>query len=986
MDFFFAPLCLCKEFFLVNHTEKRKNSTRRTIFFFIRKNNTMLLSPLVTGINFQTCSPAQNTYSASSCCSDSTSKVALTEGGTQLHCTDVENAYKLSHCCDNPEGIPFSIPVAKAGYEFSWEGSLDGMWPFGMLGQSAFEFPTHLLATAVDEPNSTATWLTNNWAVDDLGSFTNTLKATDSLGRSSTQDLTWMIMGKHNGIRNLEKYALNQMMKYMQWEHSGLWTVNTLSSGELIVPTRGGDWFDGGILLMMHTHHFPPTHVFLKNTLNQIMSKISSADNMIASSHVSEHGKFQAKLKRAHAYFTAADMFPHIHVVEDVSKGPQEHTRVKMTRKELFESAEKTFLDALGVKQLPSATCQLCRVQPNALLLDTKDEKYDFTVGSVLAALAQMYINAGVITGTDRWQDAYNAAGLLINKNMYKLSDETVQQPNYGRRNPAVWNDPLTTSGYDAVFSSHNYDNPEIIMHLPQGWSGIPEAEKVEGQNFWTGAKFTEWVNAGNGGVNILAMSGHYYFPNAWGTDVNWCGTGCNGYMANPDLVRTYESNDPRLNDFHRGVQYKWDGTPATDAATAPFPNPGVPKVPSIVNYTLELNEIWPNAHRFAGYRLAKPRVSNTTSSADMDYKSVVYRLAEAYFIKAEAKARLSNDWNDPETLESVNMIRARVGMPLYTTLTEKDFFKEKSKEMFMEGRRRQDLIRSGQWTKPTTYKNFESLESSKIFPIPQAYVTYLGWDQHPDYVNMQQQFPPPGWSFPPPSPPNAPPAVIEIPVIDDPQWNALTQEQQQQMANVGFDKHLLGKVKWVAAVPQNWKENAIEPFKTLSENWKGGDIVDVNGFAFLALGDCVKRNSCTFGTMIYDNNWKWALTVMPKSEWPEWTSLSADDRTLLEQYGFTSADIGMWAWNSGNTLAGFNANRPQDMKMGIQYQVALPVQIVFLMRRAIADAQNQATTLGTTYVDPIVNWRSYALKEMGLNLDTQFLEVNVMDSKFIFV
>ena len=944
----------------------------------------MLLHPLVTGIT-QNCSTTKSKYIESACCNNADSHVisSFTED-TSAKCGDVKTSYIRSDCCDTKTG-PFVMPYPKSGYEFNAFTGLQENWPFGLYKQSAYEFPTHLLTTVADEPDATVEWLTNNWAVDSIGSFTNDIKAEDSKQRSSTRELAWNIVGKHNGIRDLEKYGLNEIMKYMNWGHGAVWTINTVTSGETIIPSRGGDWFDGGILLQLVAHHFPPKHPGMLYALQQLMQKISLADNMIASPHVSEHGKFHAKLKRAHAYFTAADMFGHIHVVEDVSKGPQEQVRVKMTRTQLFESAEATFLEALGKPSgLYSASCTICTLSPNAMLLDSRDEKYDFTVGSVLAALAQMYINAGVITGTARWQDAHNAASLLLQKNMYKLSDATVHQPNYGRRNPAVWNDPLTTSGYDALFTSHNGDNPEIIMHLPQGWSDIPDNEKVEVVDVWTQATIKEWVNANNGGVNIAAMSSHYYYPNAWGTDFAWCGTGCNGYMVDPAFARLHAANDPRQNNFHRGVQYKFDGTPALDPAAAPFPDTGVPKVPSVVNYTLDLNEIWPNAHRFAGYRLAKPRPTNT-SGAEMDYKTVVYRLAEAYFIRAEAKARLENDWSNAETLADVNMIRARVGMPAYTSLTEEEFFNEKSREMFLEGRRRQDLIRNGRWSNPTAYKEFESLESSKVFPIPQLFIDLMGWEQHhPDYLDMPSQFPPPGWGSPPPSPPLAPPTTMTaIPVIDDPQWNALTQEQKQTMADQGFDKHVLGKFKWKDGVPQNnWMENAIEPFKTLSEDWKAGDMVDVNGFAYLALGDCQNRN-CAWGAIPYDNsNWIFAMTPIPKSEWPEWTALNTADRAFLEGYGYNSEEVGKWAWNSGIIIAGYNVQRG-DLPMAIQFKVALPVQIISQIRISIESAQNEATMTGNPYVDPIGDWGSYALKVIN-NGDTQFLEVDVADLRFI--
>jgi hypothetical protein len=38
--------------------------------------------------------------------------------------------------------------------------------------------------------------------------------------------------------------------------HSNIWSTNEISSDEIVIPTRGGDWYDGGILLQLHQHEF----------------------------------------------------------------------------------------------------------------------------------------------------------------------------------------------------------------------------------------------------------------------------------------------------------------------------------------------------------------------------------------------------------------------------------------------------------------------------------------------------------------------------------------------------------------------------------------------------------------------------------------------------------------------------------------------------------------------------------------------------------
>src|SRR5688572_27526362 len=38
--------------------------------------------------------------------------------------------------------------------------------------------------------------------------------------------------------------------------HFGLWTINELASDELVITTKGGDWYDGGVLIQMHEHKY----------------------------------------------------------------------------------------------------------------------------------------------------------------------------------------------------------------------------------------------------------------------------------------------------------------------------------------------------------------------------------------------------------------------------------------------------------------------------------------------------------------------------------------------------------------------------------------------------------------------------------------------------------------------------------------------------------------------------------------------------------
>ncbi len=101
----------------------------------------------------------------------------------------------------------------------------------------------------------------------------------------------------------------------------------------------------------------------------------------------------------------------------------------------------------------------------------------------------------------------------------------------------------------------------------------------------------------------------------------------------------------------------------------------------------------------------------------------VLFRLAEQYLIRSEARAHLNRI---PEAVQDINIIRGRVNLPLITEDISKDsclqvIYKERRYELFAETPHRWfDLKRTGQATiilnalKPATW-----IDSDTLFPLP---------------------------------------------------------------------------------------------------------------------------------------------------------------------------------------------------------------------------------------------------------------------------
>jgi len=82
--------------------------------------------------------------------------------------------------------------------------------------------------------------------------------------------------------------------------------------------------------------------------------------------------------------------------------------------------------------------------------------------------------------------------------------------------------------------------------------------------------------------------------------------------------------------------------------------------------------------------------------------------------MKAECEIRLGNNGD-----EWVNPIRTRAGVDPYSGCTLDQLLEERGREMFVEGHRRQDLIRFDKW-KNAWWEKAAHGDDKNTFPIPQ--------------------------------------------------------------------------------------------------------------------------------------------------------------------------------------------------------------------------------------------------------------------------
>ena len=453
--------------------------------------------------------------------------------------------------------------------------------------------------------------------------------------------------------------------------HTNWYSAQELTSDEMVVTTKGGDWYDGGWLIDFHQHNYKNTNPSVNNNWNSHYAAVATTNELLAAGTLDANGTAQIKALRAYYFWRLMDMYGNIKLPTSPGTDVKQSTRL-----EAFNFIESELLSALGVSAVTAS------MDLSGSALGTDKNAYRLNRFGVLGILAKLYLNAEVYTGTPRYQEAHDAADYIINNGGYTLCGVGCKVTNLGKR-PAVAEDPAELEGFAAVFAPNNAGNPEHIWTV----------------NYEAGV---------NNGFNLAMMALHYSSQITWNFDSQpW-----NGYSTLEAFYNSFDENDARKKaSFIAGPQLDYFGNTLLDYAT----DDGDPEL----DYTPAINEIFPDGIRQAGARPGKFSYKQF-GRADMDNDFTLLRLGQIYLIRAEAAARVGGGWDGAAALTDTNIIRARANATAYTAaeLTETEFLAERGREMFSEAVRRTDLIRFGAygnawWEKSTSTAN------KTIFPIP---------------------------------------------------------------------------------------------------------------------------------------------------------------------------------------------------------------------------------------------------------------------------
>jgi starch-binding outer membrane protein, SusD/RagB family len=463
--------------------------------------------------------------------------------------------------------------------------------------------------------------------------------------------------------------GLASVYAQLRQTNESYYNISEISTDEMIVPTRGQDWYDNGKWLDIHRQTFTPNSPagldLINNAWTDLFIGVARANVFLNGiQNTSFTGKAtmvaEARVLRAFYYYLLTDAFGGVPIVTDVAVA----RRPQNTRAEVFAFIEKELKESQP--DLPVSWPQIMNGR--------------VTKGAVDAMLASLYLNAQVFTGTvtaaglqqgtQRWQDAMNSADAVINSGNYVLATDANQ------------NCTPAGCGWRKNFTPDNNLSPEIIFAV----------------------KYIAVVDIGN---NFVMRALHYNQYS--GADAPW-----NGFSTLADTYAAFDPADKRTQIFLAGPQVNLiTGQPA-------FTRQGTPLVfdPNIPDVTA--------ATEGQGVRIDKWPVDPNHVLRNNGNDYAWFRLGEMYLIRAEAENELGNT---AAAIADINLLRARVFSPAKptTAVTQAQvrdaILKERLYEMTAEGKRRTDLVRAGQFTSGTWYAKMTSTPYRILFPIPQTQI-----------------------------------------------------------------------------------------------------------------------------------------------------------------------------------------------------------------------------------------------------------------------
>lgn len=469
-------------------------------------------------------------------------------------------------------------------------------------------------------------------------------------------------------IPNLIAPALGQLRGL--WYRESYWGMQEANSDELFFPTRGTDWYDGGVWQQNYLHEWTPIHRDVGSTWNRLNQGIAAANFGISVLGTDENVSAEILGYRGMLAFLR-DYYMYC-LVDLYGIAP---TRDPYNTDYTIDPTYLSRTDAFNY--ITSDLRKIIETMPERAVANYGVPNKD----AARMFLAKMYLNKEVFTGQAAWDSCLIYLNQIIDPGTYQLAtnyfgmfgpdnhlnykntgDEAIfvaaldDGDDYGMDNQVIW-----------VTHTFHY-NQHLMGDFPSNWNGCCTPE---------GYLDDCWLN---GGTDITK-------------DVRWVDSTIYPLMS-------------VVNGFNYGQQYDLVGKKILTRSGDPL----------IFSKECPLD----GAAEDQGYRVLKyaPRnIPVNVTRTPNDY--IIWRYADALLMKAECLAR-KGDMSGALTL--VNQLREKRKAPALASLQLLDILKERGRELYWEGHRRQDMIRFGTFLLPKSGgKDFISPNTALLIPIPQT-------------------------------------------------------------------------------------------------------------------------------------------------------------------------------------------------------------------------------------------------------------------------
>lgn len=421
----------------------------------------------------------------------------------------------------------------------------------------------------------------------------------------------------------------------------GVYDLNTLTTDEALLPTRGGDWYDGGLWQGLFLHDWGVNNDVIAASWEYLYKVIVLSNKSIERlTELQNRKDAPAELKnyvaevrafRAMYYYYLLDMFGRVPLVLSSSTPMKDVNQSE--REDVFK-----FI----VNELQAALPYLNEAHSNQ-----KGEYYGRMTRPVACfLLAKLFLNVEIYTDND-WTNGSRPCGKTYR---VKIGSQTVN----AWQAVQAYCDSIRGMGYQLSsrmadnFVVYNEPSEENIFTIPM------DKHALQNQ------------------MQYLFRSRHYNHGKAYGL------SGENGTSATIETLRTFgydtDSVDHRFEDsFFAGTVLDPNGNPVKldDGSTLEY-----------LPWAIRLDVSAQPYEKSAGARMKKYEVDlkSTKDGKLSDNDIVLFRYADVLLMKSEAKIR-----NGEDGTTELNEVRQRSGMyPRPATLH--NILEERKLELVWEG------------------------------------------------------------------------------------------------------------------------------------------------------------------------------------------------------------------------------------------------------------------------------------------------------------